>query len=279
MFCAFTLKQAATLADMVVFLMVGITAVYCDLQGLVFGLLVCAFCLIGRAAAVIPLACMTNVCKNTMRRSLPAEKRLTLDWRKIFMMWHAGLRGGIALVLTLELGPWVDQELPGTKNKLRNATVLVIVFFLMIFGGSTKVLLKCLDIPMEGDAPPLAIHHGRFWRSMYAVRDRVVKRLLALDSEEKESSALPQILADMAEMERRTTSSASLPEPPPTSFVSNRAVTSRRGSDLLERSGPTDRRRQGGQFVSLFGVSDPMHVADDSSSDEEDEGSDDSIAC
>ena len=63
----------------VVFLMVGITAVYCDLQGLVhfcpknvseislpmaqwqhqsqlrglvFGLLVCAFCLIGRAAAV-----------------------------------------------------------------------------------------------------------------------------------------------------------------------------------------------------------------------------------
>ena len=68
------------------------------------------------------------------------------------MMWHAGLRGGaliylescginlqmlaspqvmalpegIALVLTLELGPWVDQELPGTKNKLRNATVLVI---------------------------------------------------------------------------------------------------------------------------------------------------------
>lgn len=34
---------------------------------------------------------------------------------------------GIALVLTLELGPWVDQELPGTKNKLRNATVLVIV--------------------------------------------------------------------------------------------------------------------------------------------------------
>ena len=24
-----------------------------------------------------------------------------------------------------------------------------------------------------GDAPPLAIHHGRFWRSMYAVRDRV----------------------------------------------------------------------------------------------------------
>lgn len=32
--------------------MVGITAVYCDVSGLVFGLLVCAFCLLGRLAAV-----------------------------------------------------------------------------------------------------------------------------------------------------------------------------------------------------------------------------------
>lgn len=43
---------------------------------------------------------------------------------------------GIALVLTLELGDWVDQEQPGTKGKLRNATVLVIVFFLTFFGCS-----------------------------------------------------------------------------------------------------------------------------------------------
>eukprot|EP00913_Durusdinium_trenchii_P009430 g8863.t1 len=127
MFCAFTLKQAATLADMVVFLMVGITAVYCDVEGLVLGLLVCAFCLVGRAAAVFPLALLTNLCKEMYRRGQPPEKKLTLDWRKIFMMWHAGLRGGIALVLTLELGPWVDQEKPGTKDRLRNATVLVIV--------------------------------------------------------------------------------------------------------------------------------------------------------
>ena len=33
---------------------------------------------------------------------------------------------GIALVLTLELGPWVEAEGPGTKDKLRNATVLII---------------------------------------------------------------------------------------------------------------------------------------------------------
>lgn len=281
MFCAFTLKQAANMADMVVFLMVGITAVYCDVQGLVFGLLVCAFCLVGRAAAVIPLAFLTNLCKEIYRRDLPQEKKLTLDWRKIFMMWHAGLRGGIALVLTLELGPWVDQEQAGTKNTLRNATVLVIVFFLMFFGGSTKVLLKCLDIPMEGTAPPMLIHHGKFWRSMHLVRDRVLKRVLMLREDEKESSTLPQILADFAEVERRTTSSASLPDAPPVSHVSVRNPgPSKRGSDLLERANPTERRRQGGQFVSLFGVQDPMHVDDDTSSEEEDEDdSEESAAC
>ncbi|CAK9031759.1 unnamed protein product [Durusdinium trenchii] len=148
MFCAFTLKQAATLADMVVFLMVGITAVYCDVEGLVLGLLVCAFCLVGRAAAVFPLALLTNLCKEMYRRGQPPEKKLTLDWRKIFMMWHAGLRGGIALVLTLELGPWVDQEKPGTKDRLRNATVLVIVVSSVgRFGVSS--LARWLRWPMQ----------------------------------------------------------------------------------------------------------------------------------
>lgn len=263
MFCAFTLKQAATLADMVVFLMVGITAVYCDVEGLVLGLLVCAFCLVGRAAAVFPLALLTNLCKEMYRRGQPPEKKLTLDWRKIFMMWHAGLRGGIALVLTLELGPWVDQEKPGTKDRLRNATVLVIVFFLLFFGGSTKILLKWLKIPMEGSAEPLYVHHGRFWKGMHVVRDRVLRRLLMLNDDEKESSTLPHILADLAVVERAL-STATLPEVPPGAAVS---IASRRGSDLLERSNITQRRPPGAQMVSLFGVQDPMHI-DDESGDE-----------
>lgn len=125
-FCAASSGLPSASAE-VVFLMVGITAVYCDLQGLVhfcpknaseislpmaqwqhqsqlrglvFGLLVCAFCLIGRAAAVwisghwrlddcdvfsgwwvvfsifcevIPLACMTNVCKEPSESFLKIE--------------------------------------------------------------------------------------------------------------------------------------------------------------------------------------------------------------
>lgn len=79
--------------------------------------------------------------QNTMRRSLPAEKRLTLDWRKarhlwlkntmdflsdwgeifpmpnaempfacqIFMMWHAGLRGGASIWSWVLWILWHDQ--------------------------------------------------------------------------------------------------------------------------------------------------------------------------
>ncbi|CAE7656908.1 SLC9A8 [Symbiodinium pilosum] len=137
MFCAFALKQAATLSDMVVFLFVGITAVYCDRRGLVFGSLVIAFCLLGRAAAVVPLALFTNGCKAVMSRGESWGKSLRLNWKKIFMMWHAGLRGGIALVLTLELEKWVDEDAPGTRDTLRNATIFIIVFFLLFFGSRT----------------------------------------------------------------------------------------------------------------------------------------------
>ena len=33
---------------------------------------------------------------------------------------------GIALVLTLELEPWVDEGTPGQRDTLRNATILII---------------------------------------------------------------------------------------------------------------------------------------------------------
>jgi len=179
MLCAFALKQSSHFADMIVFLFVGITGVYCDSKGVVFGFLVIAFCLIGRAAAVLPLAAVTNACKLLVHRKLPAEKRTLLSWRHIFMMWHAGLRGGIALALTLQLGSWVDEtEGEGAKDTLRNATVIVILVFLVFFGGTTKILLQCFKIPMGGDSKPMHHHHGSFWQLMHTIRARFLTPVL-----------------------------------------------------------------------------------------------------
>lgn len=49
-------------------------------------------------------------------------------------------------------------------------------------GGTTKVLLQYLDIPMGGDAKPLDIHHGRFWRSMHSINNRAPSRFHHLSS-------------------------------------------------------------------------------------------------
>mmetsp|Transcript_63637 Transcript_63637/g.149141 ORF Transcript_63637/g.149141 Transcript_63637/m.149141 type:complete len:609 (-) Transcript_63637:142-1968(-) len=251
MFCAFALKQAATLADMVVFLFVGITAVYCDRRGLVFGSLVIAFCLLGRAAAVLPLALLTNGCKSVAGHSLSWEKSLRLNWKKIFMMWHAGLRGGIALVLTLELEPWVDEGSPGTRDTLRNATILIIVFFLLFFGGTTKVLLKCLGIPMEGKAKPMHIHHDAVWRCLHHIKYRVLSKALAPDSAKMNEGALPQLIADFAAVERKA-SSASLPGGRSSRLP---VIPSQRSVDA----------RRGDEMVSLFGMVDPLNANDSGS--------------
>jgi len=253
MFCAFALKQAANLADMVVFLFVGITAVYCDLKGLVLGLLVCGFCLLGRAVAVVPLALLTNSCKAMASRGEAWEKQQRLDWRKILMMWHAGLRGGIALVLTLELEKWVDEDAPHTRDQLRNATVFIIVFFLLFFGGSTKVLLKCLGIPMEGKAKPMHVHHGRFWRCLHYIRYEVIgKVLIPQDVSKREGpSALPQLMADFAAVERKS-SSASL---------------GRQTSEFQSMRSLDGGRRDRG-MVTLFGMVDPLHCTDAPSDDD-----------
>ena len=70
------------------------------------------------------------------------------------MMWHAGLRGAIALVLCWELGAWVDIiEGEGTKETLVTATLVVIVAFLLVLGGSTQCLLHALGIRMGEDVP------------------------------------------------------------------------------------------------------------------------------
>merc|ERR1712122_440254 len=99
------------------------------------------FCLVGRALATFPLAMGCNLIKAQAGKGLPKEKQLMITPRHMFMMWHAGLRGGIALVLTLDLGDWVgeiehDTEFYSTKEHLRNATLVVIVVFLVVFGGS-----------------------------------------------------------------------------------------------------------------------------------------------
>merc|ERR1719401_3418300 len=93
-------------------------------------------------------------------------------------MWHAGLRGGFALVLTLEMGDWANESDPLTKVKLRNATVILICVFLLLFGGSTQFFLETLKIPTGTKAKPMKYPEGYLWKLLMWIHDEYAMPLL-----------------------------------------------------------------------------------------------------
>lgn len=153
----FFVKQIATLADSAVFLVVGVSFVHLSFHGLNLGIYVGLFCLVARLIATVPTAYLVNGLKAA--RGAAAGQPIA-DWnllepKHIFMMWHAGLRGGIALALAWELGPWVDivEGKVGYRNSLHSATFLIIIVFLVVFGGSTSACLNYFKIAMGEEYP------------------------------------------------------------------------------------------------------------------------------
>lgn len=155
---SFFIKQLASIGDMGIFIMVGVDATLSNYISLNLSLWVMLFILVGRALVVFPLGLTVNWCKrcaarsHRVKRAASSENVPLLSCGHLFMMWHAGLRGGIALVLCLQLGEWVDMENgPGTRQALSGTTVAIITIFLLVFGGSTNFCLKKLGIPTGQD--------------------------------------------------------------------------------------------------------------------------------
>jgi len=147
----FFIKQMACLMDTLVFLLTGFVVVMLDSNGLKFGCWVMLFCLVSRAVSVFPLSLVANAMKRVSgkARGKPEEDWHLISASHMFMIWHAGLRGAIALTLCMQLGPWVDVlDGPGTRHILQTATYFLICVFLLVFGGSTEAFLKYLNIPL-----------------------------------------------------------------------------------------------------------------------------------
>merc|ERR1719379_98624 len=91
------------------------------------------------AVAICTLLC-------NLLRHLRGEETL-ITGKRAFMLWHAGLRGGIALTLVLQLNDWAEN-----KAVLVVATFLVIAGLLCALGGSTDWALNLLSIERETPA-------------------------------------------------------------------------------------------------------------------------------
>merc|ERR1719436_817941 len=127
----------ASLADSLIFIFVGILAVFIVTakgRGLIFGLCMALFCLVGRFMAIVPLGLLSNGIKYLVGRKLPKERHHMISWKHMFMMWHSGLRGGISIVLVMDMGAWVDEtDGKDTKKTMMNGTFVLVVLYLLAF--------------------------------------------------------------------------------------------------------------------------------------------------
>jgi len=135
--CDTYLKLSAATADNCVFVLCGTsTAMMNSTRGYVFGLIAVGLCLVARVLSVLPCGVVVNGIKH-----LQGEPN-HLTWQRLVMMWHGGLRGGIALVLALEInGNWCDH-----KATIVNGTFVVICVLLFVLGGSTSTMLNAMGI-------------------------------------------------------------------------------------------------------------------------------------
>mmetsp|Transcript_15186 Transcript_15186/g.34628 ORF Transcript_15186/g.34628 Transcript_15186/m.34628 type:complete len:641 (-) Transcript_15186:51-1973(-) len=137
------LQLLAEFADLAVFIMVGVTtALLKSTNGIKFGTYLFFFAIAGRALSVFPCAGICNSIRVCLRE--PA----LCSMRSATMMWHAGLRGGIALTLVMQLNDWAED-----KTVLVTATFLVITLLLVVMGGTTDFMLGFLGIETGIEEP------------------------------------------------------------------------------------------------------------------------------
>lgn len=60
--------------------------------------------------------------------------------KMMFIMWFSGLRGAIAYALSLHLEFSLE-----TRRVLVTTTLIIVLFTILILGGSTMPLLKCFQ--------------------------------------------------------------------------------------------------------------------------------------
>mmetsp|Transcript_69407 Transcript_69407/g.201112 ORF Transcript_69407/g.201112 Transcript_69407/m.201112 type:complete len:614 (+) Transcript_69407:44-1885(+) len=247
---SFLLKQMSSLADSLIFLFCGVMGVFVCISrgsGFKLGVLLSGICLVARVLTIIPLGVVSNCVKKRVGRHLPKEKTLMISWKHLAMMCHSGLRGGVSLVLVSELrDTWVSDA---AKQQLVNATFVMVVLYLLVFGSTTGLALRCLGLPLGDEVDEGSMLYseedkqGFAWRIMICLQETFMPILVPRKADEAEDSEkVDTVMADAireageAEIEART--------------------SSRR----LTRTLTTRTIRAQGVMIDLFGSTDPTHM-------------------
>lgn len=155
------LEVAAEMADTLVFMVCGVSsALVSSITAVWFAFFAVFLCLVARGLSTSTCAAISNCVKRVL--GAPESHTLTFDHQ--VMMWHAGLRGGIAMVLALE----IDSEWCDYKPAIINTTFIIVCVYLVVFGSTTEIMLKWFgfsgshadhdeeEFSAEGDDSPVA---------------------------------------------------------------------------------------------------------------------------
>jgi len=133
--------QVAELTESAVYVQIGIGLVVIRTFHFPLFFIIIAFGMIGRALNVFPIAAITHA----INKNSDILKPIT--WRSATVIWHSGLRGGIAYALVINM-PIADEEI---RAQLHAVTLVYIVFTVLVNGGTTSFLLSALNIHMKSD--------------------------------------------------------------------------------------------------------------------------------
>jgi len=134
------LEVMGQFSDLAVFVMCGTSiALIRSWEGFSFGFMMVLQCLFARAIMIFICSNLTNCCKRWC-----GVKKERITWKQQVVMWAAGLRGGISLVLAMEIDiGWCNVS---EKRKMINGTFIVICVLLLINGTTTRHLIERLDL-------------------------------------------------------------------------------------------------------------------------------------
>mmetsp|Transcript_62221 Transcript_62221/g.114229 ORF Transcript_62221/g.114229 Transcript_62221/m.114229 type:complete len:796 (-) Transcript_62221:137-2524(-) len=149
---SFVVSQMCMVMDAGVFLLSGVCCICLSFHGMTLGLSLVLICMIGRVCSTVPCGMVVNAMKRSLNEDVSAKDQHILSGKYLFMIWHAGLRGGIAENLSMQIGTWINElEGPQAKEAVRSSVFLVVAAYVLIFGGTTQLFLKMLKIPMGAD--------------------------------------------------------------------------------------------------------------------------------
>nr|CAG4640748.1 EOG090X03SL [Eulimnadia texana] len=86
--------------------------------------------LLGRLLNIYPLSALVNV-----------FRQHKISKKMMFIMWFSGLRGAIAYALSLHL-----EFARETRRVLVTTTLVIVLFTILVLGGSTMPLMKCMKV-------------------------------------------------------------------------------------------------------------------------------------